>query len=71
MVFTVQVRGKSYDVDDGDGRTITIDGKPLTRLSDDPEVKSRYALETEILAKDGEARVNAQATFNAMLRRQM
>ena len=71
MVFTVDVRGRRYDVDDGDGRTITIDGKPLTTLSDDPDVKCRYALETEILAKDGEARTAAQVAFMSMLRRQM
>jgi hypothetical protein len=70
MVFTVEVRGRSYDVDDGDGRSFTIDGAPLTRLSDDPETKSRYALETEILATDWTARTAAQSAFMSSLRRQ-
>ena len=71
MVFNVAVGGVIYAVDERDDRSITIDGRPLTRLSSDPRVKSQYALETEILAKDSQARIQAQAAFSGMIRRQM
>lgn len=70
MVFDVALNGKTYEVDDDGGR-ITIDGAPLTVLSDDPSVKSRYALETEVLARDARMRTHAQQAFSAMLRRQV
>ena len=71
MVVKVTVGEKTCDVDDHDGRAITIDGQPLTQLGDDPAARSRYALETEILAADWEVRERAQTAFSASLRRQM
>lgn len=71
MRFRVNVDEKTYEVDERDDHTITIDGQPLTRLSSEPEVRARYALETEILAKDWAARTRAQAAFSAMLRGQV
>ena len=71
MVVKVTVGDRAYDVDDHDGRAVTIDGHSLTQLGDDPAARSRYALETEILAADWKVRERVQAAFSASLRRQM
>lgn len=51
--------------------TYTIDGKPLTRLDDTPEGRSRYAEETRLLKAWWKRAEERQAAFMGLLRSSM
>jgi hypothetical protein len=71
MKTTIRIDEIDYVVDQAKvpPYVLTIDGEPLTLLSDATTME-RYALETKILALDTQMRARAQADFNRMLREQ-